>query len=121
MGLDSVEIVLRAEELFGIEIDDEEAASVHTVGHFYSLICVKLNISPLESPVTSPELPVITQREKIFSFLARHTSLPAPPDVLPWSPQSVWDCVVAVFVDQMALKPQKITYHARISRDLGVD
>jgi hypothetical protein len=119
--MDSVEIVLRAEELFVIEISDEEAASVRTIGDFYRLICTKLDVSPLESPVTSPELPVITHREKTFLFLARHTPLPAPPDVLPWSPQSVWDCLVAVFVDQMALRPQKITYQARIARDLGVD
>ena len=121
MGLDSVEIVLRAEELFVIEISDEEAASVLTVGDFYKLICAKLHVTPLESPTTSPELPVITRREKTFLFLARHTPLPAPPEVLPWSPQSVWDCLVTVFVDQMALRPQKITYQARIARDLGVD
>ncbi|HEX4008196.1 MAG TPA: hypothetical protein VHX60_18625 [Acidobacteriaceae bacterium] len=121
MGLDSVEIVLRAEELFVIGIDDDEAASVETVGDFYRLICTKLNVAPLESPVTSPELPAITHRVKAFLFLARHTPLPAPPDVLPWSPQSVWDCLVAVFVDQMELRPEKITYHARIARDLGVD
>lgn len=116
-----MEIILRTEELFVIEISDEEAASVHTVGDFYRLICTKLDVLPLESPITSPELPVITHREKAFLFLARHTPLPAPSDVLPWSPQSVWDCLVAVFVDQMGLRPRTITYHARIARDLGVD
>lgn len=51
MGLDSVELVLRAEELFVITIEDEEAAAVRTVGEFYHLICRKLNVSPLPSPV----------------------------------------------------------------------
>lgn len=121
MGLDAVELVLRAEELFVIAINDEEAARVRTVGDFYELICSKLDVSPLQSPVTSEELPVITHREKAFLFLARYSHLPAPPDALPWSPQSVWDCLVAVFVDQQGLKPEEITYCARINRDLGVD
>jgi hypothetical protein len=121
MGMDSVEIILRAEELFVVEISDEEAGSVQTVGDFYRLICTKLDVLPLEAPVASPELPVITHGDKTFLLLSRHTPLPAPPGVLPWSPQSVWDCLVAVFVDQTALRPQKITHQARIARDLGVD
>jgi acyl carrier protein len=121
MGLDSVEIILRAEELFAIDIGDEEAAKVETVGQFYELICSKLHIPPLQSPVTSEELPVITHREKVFLSLSRHTPLPAPADALPWSPQSVWDCVVAVFVDQLGLSTNDVTYHARIAKDLGVD
>ncbi|QNI36993.1 hypothetical protein [Edaphobacter albus] len=78
-------------------------------------------MTPLRVPVTSAELPVITQKEKTFLFLYKHTPLPAPPEVLPWSPQSVWDAVVAVFVDQLALKPEEILYGARIAQDLGVD
>jgi hypothetical protein len=121
MGLDSVEIVLRAEELFSIEIRDGEAETVRTVGDFYNLICTKLNVAPLQSRNTSDELPAITHHEKRFLFLTRDTPLPAPTAVLPWSPQSVWDCVVTIFVDQQGLKPEKITYHARIAEDLGVD
>lgn len=45
---------------------------VRTVGDFYELICAKLDVSPLQSPVTSKELPVITQSEKTFLFLARY-------------------------------------------------
>jgi len=121
MGLDSVEIILRVEELFAIQIGDEESGSVRTVGEFYDLICSKLHLHPSRSPVTSEVLPVITQREKLFLFLTRQTPLPAPAEILPWSPQSVWDCLVAVFVDHQGLKAQEITYHARIATDLGVD
>jgi len=120
MGLDAVEIILRIEELFSIDIGDGEAAKVETVGQFYELICSKLHIPPLRSPVTSEELPVITHREKVFPILSRHTPLPAPAEVLPWSPQSVWDCVIAVFVDQQGLKAKDVTYRARIAKDLGV-
>lgn len=121
VGLDGVEIILRTEELFVIRIDDDEAAAVSTIGNFYELICSKLGILPLQSPVTSEVLPIITHREKVFLFMSHHTPLPAPPNVLPWSPQSVWDCLVAVFVDQMGLKPEEIEYYARIAQDLGVD
>jgi hypothetical protein len=121
MGLDAVEIVMRAEELFVIRIEDHEAGTVRTVGDFYRLICAKLNVLPLLNPVTSATLPTITDEEKTFLFLYKHTPLPAPMEVLPWSPQSVWDSLVAVFVDQQDLKREEIQYHARIAQDLGVD
>jgi hypothetical protein len=121
MGLDAVEIFLRTEELFVITIGDDEAAAVRTVGDFYNLICSKMNVTPLQSPVTSAELPTITHKEKKFLFLSTHTPLPAPPEVLPWSPQSVWDALVAVFVDQQGLDPQEILYRARIVHDLGIE
>jgi hypothetical protein len=80
-----------------------------------------MNVTPLQSPVTSAELPTITHKEKKFLFLSTHTPLPAPPEVLPWSPQSVWDALVAVFVDQQGLDPQEILYRARIVHDLGIE
>lgn len=121
MGLDAVELVLRAEELFVIRVNDNEAAAVRIVGDFYELVCTKLGVQPLQSPITPQVLPVITRYEKAFLFLRKPTPSPAPEDALPWSPQSVWDCLVAVFVDQLCLKPEKISYDATISHDLGVD
>ena len=121
MGLDAVEIVLRAEELFAIAIEDHDAAAVRTVGDFYQLICSKLDVRPLPSPVTPTELPRITDKQKTFLFLHKHTPLPAPPELLPWSPQTVWDALVAMFVDHQGLDPDDILYTARIAQDLGVD
>jgi len=121
MGLDIVEIVLRTEEFFVVNIGNDEAAVVRTVGDFYKLICAKLNVSPFESPVTSTKLPTVTRKEKTLPFLYKHTPLPAPPEVLPWSPQSVWDCLVAVIVDQQGLDPKEVLYQARFIEDLGVD
>ena len=121
MGLDAVEIVLRAEDFFVITIEDEEAAAVRTVGDFYKLICTKLNVPPLPSPVASDKLPTVTEKEKQILFFYKHTPLPAPQEVLPWSPQSIWDCLVAVLVDQQGLEPEEILYPARFVEDLGVD
>ena len=82
MGMDAVEIVLRTEELFAITIPDDEASAVRTVGDFYRLICSKLSLDPLPSPVTSAKLPAVTHKEKSFLFLSKHTPLPAPPESL---------------------------------------
>ena len=121
MGLDIVEIVLRTEELFVINFGIDEVAVVRTVGDFYKLICSKLDVSPFESPVTSTTLPTVTEKKWMLPFLFKHTPLPAPPDVLPWSPQNVWDCLVAVLVDQQGLDPKEVLHEARFIEDLGVD
>jgi acyl carrier protein len=121
MGLDSVEVVLRTEELFAITIPDDEAGRVRTVGDLYQLVCAKLDLAPLEAPATSPNFPRITEKQKMLLFLYKHTPLPAPSEVLPWSPQSVWDCLVAIFVDQQGLDPKEVRYGASIVEDLGVD
>ena len=73
MGLDAVEIVLRTEEFFGVAITDEEAAAVRTVGDLYSLVCSKLELQPIPSPFTSEMLPKVTEKEKVFLFLAKHS------------------------------------------------
>jgi acyl carrier protein/energy-converting hydrogenase Eha subunit A len=46
MGLDAVELILRAEEEFNITIEDSEAERVRTVGDFYQLILTKLDLTP---------------------------------------------------------------------------
>jgi hypothetical protein len=75
MGLDAVELVLRTEEFFVISIGDDEAASVRTVGDFYNLICTKLDVLPLQRPVTPINLPIVTEKEKVFLFLQKQTPL----------------------------------------------
>lgn len=42
MGLETVEILLETEELFGIRIADDEASEIRTVGEFHELILRKL-------------------------------------------------------------------------------
>jgi hypothetical protein len=50
MGLDTVEIVMRCEEIFSIDLPDVELSSVRTVGDLYRLICQKMDMEPVESP-----------------------------------------------------------------------
>jgi hypothetical protein len=120
MGLDSVEIVLRTEEFFEIAISDDDAAKVRTVGDFYVLVCRLLGLVPLTEPVTADHLPVITEWKK-SGFFRKAIHLPPPSGVKPWSPESVWNCLVAIFVDQQGLKPDRVQFSARIAEDLGVD
>jgi len=51
MGMDTVEIVLRTEELFVITITADEASAVRTVGDLYRLTCSKLSLVTLPSPL----------------------------------------------------------------------
>jgi hypothetical protein len=120
MGLDAVELILRAEELYSTTFTDDEAAQVRTVGDFYQLICSRLNLTPLTNPQNPPTLPKISEVESLGFLRRRYTHLPPPPEVLPWHPQSVWNTLVAIFVDQLCLKPDKILPDARILDDLGV-
>ena len=53
MGLDSVEIVMEVEEKFGIELSDEEATSVRTVGDLYGVLIVKGVALPMDAPCHS--------------------------------------------------------------------
>ena len=42
MGLDAVELIMGVEEAFDIEIPDEEAPTIRTVGQMYALVLRKL-------------------------------------------------------------------------------
>lgn len=45
MGLDGVEILMAAEEKFGITICDEEAQNIRTVGDMYELVMSKVTLA----------------------------------------------------------------------------
>lgn len=55
MGLDTVELVMWAEEEFAIEISDEEASKIFTVGMFSGFIFNKLK-SNLALTITESEV-----------------------------------------------------------------
>ena len=120
MGLDAVEIVLRVEEFYSLAVADDEAARVRTVGDLYELICLKLGVAPLARPRTSVALPKVSVVDSRFLFLETRTPLHPSAEVLPWTPQSVWDTYVALLVDQQGLRPEEILAAARFVEDLGV-
>lgn len=48
MGLDIVELIMRVEETFEIEIPDEEASELNTVGKLYQAILCRLGFEDLQ-------------------------------------------------------------------------
>lgn len=55
MGLDTVEIVLRVEETFGVDIPDDEAGSVRTVGDLCQLVLRRLDEENLNTSFRDKE------------------------------------------------------------------
>jgi acyl carrier protein len=53
LGLDSVELVLAVEDAFGIEVTDEEAGNVYTVGDLHNLVVSKLSGQAARTCLTS--------------------------------------------------------------------
>jgi hypothetical protein len=49
MGLDTVELILRTEEIFGITLPDNECAQIRTVGDLYRLVLSKLDLPYIPS------------------------------------------------------------------------
>jgi acyl carrier protein len=50
MGLDTVELIMSAEEAFDIDLPDEETSRVRTVGDFHALVMEKLRAKNLAEP-----------------------------------------------------------------------
>lgn len=107
MGLDTVELVMRCEEVFAIDLPDHKLSHVHTVGDLYDLICIELKLTPCTHP----------KQDTGFDRLPRGTLNLM---TIHWNPEDVWATVVAIFVDQLCLKPEEVTYVARIGEDLRI-
>lgn len=44
-SIDMIEFVMQAEEKFGIDVPDDQAAQIHTIGQVVEVISIKLNIN----------------------------------------------------------------------------
>lgn len=71
MGLDAVEIIMEAEEEFGIEILDDDYSSLITVGDFHQMIVQKLktNNELLAAHQPCPSIPAFLETRKAFCSL----------------------------------------------------
>ena len=94
MGLDSVELILEAEEAFGISLADDEMVKTLTVGQFYEAI-----MRELPSP------------EKKFCLSA---------EVADHDRNEVWESVRILVADQLGVELEKITKESRFVADLGM-
>ena len=106
MGLDVVELVMRCEEVFAIELRDEDMERVRTVGDLYKAICQEMKLTPCAAPT----------REFGTDRLPRKI-----PKSMVWNAEDVWATLVAIFVDQLAVEETEVVPSANISEDLRAD
>jgi hypothetical protein len=107
MGLDAVEIVLRVEETFSIDLPDDECAAIETVGDMFRAILRKLQLD--YQPATEIERSAsgcdYSQRQLL--------------SLVPWSTANVWMTLRGIILDQLLVERDDIREVAHFVRDLG--
>ena len=109
MGLDTVEIVIRTEETFDVDLPDEECGKIVTVGDLYRLVLSKL------------ELPYVEAAEIEATKQSRDRSHVRMPSLLSWTSPDVWLTVKGIVVDQLQVNENDVKEDAAFLRDLGCD
>jgi acyl carrier protein len=113
LGLDAVEIILRTEEVFVVDLPDSECSKVSTVGDLYRLVLEKLNL-PYLSP-NEIENPDGATRPGYNRSRLRFASLK------PWDTPDVWVTLKAIIQDQLQVPDDDISESARFVQDLGCE
>ena len=109
MGIDTVEIVLRTEETFNINLPDDECEKIITVGDLYRLVLSKL------------ELPYVHATEIEAGTHGRDRSRLKLSSLSSWSPPDVWRTLKGIVVDQLQIEDEDVKEDAAFLRDLGCD
>lgn len=109
MGLDTVEIILTTEEVFSIDLPDEECGRVITVGDLYRLVLTKLGIPSSEQEGTAAESSGRNRLPDQF------------PNLEPWTAPDIWATLVAIIHDQLQIDYEEITQTATFIDDLRCD
>lgn len=109
MGLDIVELIMRTEEVFSIDLPDAECEKVHTVGDLYRLVLDKLTLPYTPSiEIESPSLGVARPLHK-----ARQ--------LVPWTTPDVWQTLKFLIHEELGINADRITEAAAFIDDLGCD
>jgi acyl carrier protein len=109
MGLDVVEIVLRTEEVFGVDLPDDECERVITVGDLYHLVLDKVALPYI--PAIEIEGGALGQARSKLHFSGLHE----------WSSPDVWLTLKAIIEDQLQVNSAEITESATFADDLRCD
>ncbi len=109
MGLDTVELVLRTEDVFSVDLPDEECELIRTVGDLYKAVLQKL------------DLPYVPSSEIESQSLGRVRHLNRALQLSPWTVPDVWLTLKEVIHDQLGVGRSRILESAAFLDDLGCD
>ncbi|GAA3749498.1 acyl carrier protein [Terriglobus aquaticus] len=124
MGLDTIEIILRTEEVFGISLPDSDCAQVRTVGDLYRLVLDKLGLGYIPTKQIEPSTVVFSRfRSSTRRMFHKTIEFPIEPDpaVVPWTAPEVWLTLKAVIQDHLQVQPHEITEDVTFLEGLGCD
>jgi acyl carrier protein len=110
MGLDTVEIILRTEEVFAIDLPDEECGQIVTVGDLYRLVLRKLGLP--NTPIDAVHLDFSQGRSRASDTYPSLTS---------WTTPDVWPTLQAIIENQLQIDREEITESATFQDDLRCD
>jgi hypothetical protein len=109
MGLDFVELVLRTEEVFAIDLPDEQCQLIRTVGDLYKLILEKLELTYVPS--------ALIDAQSLGTVRPLNSTL----RLSPWTAPDVWLSLRELIHDELGVKPSRILESAAFLDDLGCD
>jgi acyl carrier protein len=98
---------MAAEEVFSIELPDDECGSVITVGDFYRLVLSKLSLPYI--PLDPDQIP------------GRDRSKDKYPGLAPWTSLDVGATLKGIILDQLQVDIEEITENATFQDDLRCD
>ena len=92
MGLEIVELIMRVEEDFGIEIGDEEASQTSTVGELCQLVTLKLRVEPSPGCLSSAAFYQLRRDLREMTGLEKRKIAPqtAMTEIFPVSTRREW-------------------------------
>jgi len=107
MGLDASEIIMQTEEVFGVDLPDEDCRRVRTVNDLYWLVLDRLKL-PYLAPHEIEE--ASWGRSRFKSWLGGASR---------WDAPDVWRTLKAIIEDRLEIDPGAIVPNARFLEDLG--
>jgi acyl carrier protein len=113
LGLDAVEIILRTEEVFAVNLPDSECSKISTVGDLYRFLLEKLKLPYLSSDgIENPDGATRVGYNRAQSQF---------PSLKPWTAPDVWITLKAIIRDQLQIHEDCIRENARFVQDLGCE
>jgi acyl carrier protein len=106
MGMGLVEMVIRVEETFAIDLPNDECSLIRTVGDLFRLTLEKLKLS--YSPA-------------VEGAIGRDFSKRGFPALTDWTTPDVWATLRGIICDQLQVEKDEVRESSTVLEDLGCD